>query len=129
MDGNLFGPDQPPQLDSAWMMKRVNRCERQMWAIARYAADLGTPVIVDCGLTRVEHRFKWAELARLAQLPIRLHFLDVQADDRWRRLQRRDRVRGATYRLEVTREMFDFIEAIWEPPSVAEIRAIESSGT
>ena len=51
---------------------------------------------------------------------MRLHHLDVDAEERWLRVQRRNVERGDTYRLEVTREMFDFVETLWEPPMDAE---------
>ena len=105
-------------------MERVNRCEAQMLALALQAAKLGAPVVVDCGLTREAHRTKWADLAAAADLPVRLHHLDVDAEGRWRRVQGRNAERGPTYRLEVTREMFDFVEAMWEPPSEVELERL-----
>ena len=121
---SLFGPDQPQQLDFGWMMERVNRCEQQMWAVTQQVARAGMSVIIDCGLTQAEHRSKWAELARSVGLPVRLHFLDIEAEKRWRRVQSRNLERGTTYRLEVTREMFDFVETLWEPPNAAEMQAM-----
>ena len=32
---------------------------------------------------------------------------------------------GKTYRMTVTRSMFDFIEAIWQPPSPEEMAALD----
>ena len=120
----LFGPDQPTPLQFEWMIERVNRCEAQMWAVAFQAAVLGTSIVVDCGLTRESHRFKWAKLAADAGLPVRLHHLDVDAEERWRRVQGRNVERGPTYRLEVTREMFDFVETLWERPSDDELKRL-----
>jgi predicted kinase len=117
----LFGPDQPAQIEFAWMMERVNRCESVMWAVALDAASRGVSSVIDCGLTRADHRRKWADLAREAGLPVVLHHLDVPAEERWRRVQHRNEEQGATYRLEVTREMFDFVETLWEPPTAEEM--------
>ena len=103
------------------MMERVIRCESQMWAMALQASALGVPVVVDAGLTREAHRSKWAQLALDAGLRVRLHHLDVDAEERWIRVERRNAERGVTYRLEVTREMFDFVETMWERPMDAEI--------
>ena len=52
---------------------------------------------------------------------MRLHHLDVDAEERWRRVQGRNTERGPTYRLEVTREMFDFVETLLERPSDDEL--------
>lgn len=73
----LFGPDLPTPLQFGWMMDRVYRCEAQMWAVALQAVARGTPIVVDCGLTRESHRCKWTKLAADAGLPVRLHHLDV----------------------------------------------------
>ena len=120
----LFGPDQPTPLQFEWMMERVNRCEAQMWAVALQAAALGAPIVVDCGLTRETHRSKWARLVAGAGLPVQLHHLDVDAEERWRRVQGRNAGRGPTYRLEVTREMFDFVETLWERPGDDELKSL-----
>ncbi len=118
----LFGPDQPPELEFEWMMVRVNRCEAQMWSVAKQAAELGVSVVIDCGLTREVHRTKWAELAASEGLPISLHHFDVDVSERWHRVQNRNVERGTTFRLEVTRGMFDFVETLWETPSDAEMQ-------
>lgn len=66
-------------------------------------------------------------MANEANLPVRLHFLDVAVEERWHRVQGRNADRGPTYRLEVTREMFDFAEKIWEPPSTAGLERLNGS--
>jgi predicted kinase len=120
----LFGPDQPAQIEFAWMMDRVNRCEAVMWTVAADAARRGLGSIIDCGLTRADHRRKWADLAREAGLPVVLHHLDVPVEERWRRVEQRNTEQGETYRLTVTREMFDFVETLWEPPTAEEMAAM-----
>jgi predicted kinase len=120
----LFGPDQPEPIQFDWMMARIDRCEAQMWALAQQAAALGQPVIIDCGLTRAAHRAKWADWAAAAGVPVVLHHLAVPAEERWRRVEHRNAERGPTFKLEVTRPMFDFVETMWEPPTGAEMTAL-----
>lgn len=79
---------------------------------------------VSAELTREAHRSKWAKLAADAGLPVRLHHLDVDAKERWRRVQGRNVERGPTFRLEVTREMFVFVETLWERPSDDELASL-----
>lgn len=117
----LFGPDQPAQIEFAWMIERVNRCEAVMWSVAADAARRGVASVIDCGFTRAEHRRKFANLAADAGLPVALHWLDVPVEERWRRVARRNAERGETFRLEVTRPMFDFVEGLWEPPAPEEM--------
>jgi len=52
-----------------------------------------------------------------------LYVVDAPREDRWRRVEARNCEKGATCQLpfEVTREMFDFVESQWEPPSDAEL--------
>ena len=117
----LFGPDQPATLNFEWMVERVDRCERQMWSVARQACRLGTSVVADCGFTRFDQREKWRRWASDLGVPVRLHHLDVSAEERWRRVERRNSERGETFQLEVTRPMFDFIETLWQPPTLGEM--------
>ena len=120
----LFGPDQQGQIEFAWMMERINRCEAVMWQTALDASHRGVGVVLDVGLTRADHRRKFADLAAQAGLPVVLHHLDVPVHERWRRVEQRNRDKGKTFRLEVTRQMFDFIEGMWEPPSEEEVAAL-----
>ena len=66
-------------------------------------------------------------MAGEAGLPVELHFLDVPASDRWRRIEARNAEKQETYQLpfDVTREMFDFVESIWEPPADAELATLD----
>ncbi len=72
-------------------------------------------------------------LARDAGFSVQLHFIDVPAVERWRRVEGRNTQKGPTYQLgfDVSREMFDFVEQMWEPPTDAEMLAyngIRTSG-
>jgi len=48
-----------------------------------------------------------------------LHWIDIPQDIRWERVQGRNREKGESYTMDVTREMFDFMEGEWEMPSKA----------
>jgi hypothetical protein len=58
-------------------------------------------------------------------MAVRLHLLDIAPEERWRRVQARNADRGPTFRLEVTREMFDFVETLWEPPAPDEMQRLD----
>ena len=62
----------------------------------------------------------WADAAGY---DVKLHFVDVDPDTRWQRVQKRNAEKGDTFALEVTREMFDFMEGIWEAPDADEMEA------
>jgi predicted kinase len=121
----LFWMDSPQPLQPAWSMERVNRCFSQIWLTASQVGARGVPCVLDLGLSQADSRAKIYKGAREAGLPVQLHFLDVPAEERWRRVQKRNAERGDAYQLsfDVTREMFDFVETLWEPPTAAEMLA------
>jgi predicted kinase len=119
----LFWADAYQPLDPAWVMVRVERCYAQIWTAALAVAKRGVAVVLDLGLTTRESRVRFADLAREAGLPVQLHFVDVPADERWRRVEVRneDIGEGAQLRFAITREMFDYVEGLWEAPDDAEM--------
>jgi hypothetical protein len=58
-----------------------------------------------------------------AGLELTLHCLEAPAEVRWKRVESRNQERGQTFSIAVTRDMFDFVEQMWEPPDEAELRA------
>jgi predicted kinase len=121
----LYGPDAPQPPHWPWIVERVARCGRQIVGTALELGKRGVSSVLDLGFQREDQRRAVAEAARTAGLGVRLHFLDVPADERWRRVSGRNDRQGETYRVTVTRPMFDFIETIWQPPGPAEMAAME----
>jgi predicted kinase len=121
----LFWMDTPQPMDPAWSIERVDRCFSQMWRTATDVAARGVPVVLDWGFGSAKQRTHYAGLAAKASLPVKLHLLDAPAEERWKRVRRRNDDQGKTYQLpfDVTREMFDFVETMWEPPTSAELAA------
>ena len=130
----LFWMDTPQPLDLSWSMTRVERCYTQMWATALQVSRLGIPSVLDLGFSSLANRKRYAEMARDAGLKVQLHFLDVPAEERWRRVTIRNIGEGKTSQLTfaITREMFDQVDGLWEPPNDDEMLAcdgIRISGT
>lgn len=121
----LFAPDTPRQPGWPWIEERVRRCERQIVVTALALAHSGVPSVLDLGLQQADQRRRVAERATAAGVGVRLHFLDVDATERWRRVEARNEQQGETYRVKVTRPMFDFIETIWQPPTPEEMSAFD----
>jgi predicted kinase len=123
----LFWMDSPSPIQVEWSMERVRRCNDQIWTVAAQVAARGTPCILDLGFTRLKERSEITRLARAAGLAVQLHVLDVPVEERWRRVQSRNAEKGETHQLQfaVTREMFDFVETLWEPPDDREMAACD----
>jgi predicted kinase len=119
----LFWMDSSTPIDPAWAMARVQRCYDQIWAVAAQLARRGTPAVLDLGFSKEADRRRFAELAAGEGLAVQLHFLDIPTEERWRRVGQRNTEKAETYQLpfDVTREMFDYVEGLWEPPSDAEM--------
>jgi predicted kinase len=76
----LYGPDLPKPLNLAWVMERVRRCERLIWATASEFAQAGGNVVLDLGFMKVQSRTEFLELSRACILSSRLHFIDAPHD-------------------------------------------------
>lgn len=129
----LHNADQPSEMRFEWFFERVQRNCAQMRAVAEQLYEIGVPAVFDCGLTNAEERAIFANWVEEMGYAVQLHFVDVPCDIRWGRVQKRNQEQAETFQFEVTREMFDFIESIWEPPSGAEMArmsgiVISSSG-
>ena len=123
----LFWMDSPQPIDSAWTMERIERCATLIWRTAADVAARGTPCVLELGLTSRAARARYVALAAADGLPVRLHFLDVPADERWRRVEARNASPTEPGQLDfqISREMFDFVEAMWEPPTLEELAACD----
>lgn len=118
---NLFFMDRDPTSDFEWFHARVRRCCVQMRDTADQIIAAGQPVVFDCGFTNQEERQIFYDWADAKGYETSLHFLDVPESVRWDRVQTRNLEKGATFALEVTRDMFDFMNRIWQAPSEAEM--------
>ncbi|WP_174286334.1 AAA family ATPase [Sphingomonas bacterium] len=122
----LFWMDSPQPIDPEWAIARVERAGAMIWRIAVDAAHRGVPSVLEVGLTTRQARTRSAERAAAEGLAVRLHFLDVLPDERWGRVAERNTRLGEETQLgfAITREMFDFVEAMWEAPDADEMAAM-----
>ncbi|MEM7051315.1 MAG: ATP-binding protein [Acidobacteriota bacterium] len=117
----LYGPDLPKPLDFSWIMERVRRSEQRIWATASEVAGIGSDVVLDLGFMKVANRSEFVDLARAAELPVQLHFIDAPHDIRRSRVLARNSAKGETFSFEVTPAMFDFMESQFQRPTPAEL--------
>jgi predicted kinase len=119
----LFGPDRPEAAGYDWYAPRVARCTELIWTLASQLVRVGTPSVLEIGLTERAARQAIYERAREQGFVVRLHVVEAPAAVRWQRVEARNREKGETFVLEVTRDMFDFVETMWQPPDEAELHA------
>jgi predicted kinase len=116
----LFWPDCPQKNDYPWAIERVARCEAQIASVATQLAPLGIASILDLGFTQREQRDAWRQRAHAAGIAAQLHVIDPPASLRWQRVCERNAAATGTYAFHVTREMFDAMESLWQPPTSEE---------
>jgi predicted kinase len=106
----LFFPDQPDPLTYDWAVARARRCETRILAVSHDILALGRDVIWDMGFMERDQRAR--VLAAVAGTPysVRLHALEAPADVRRARVAQRNIDKPEGYVMDVTDEIFDFME-------------------
>lgn len=117
----LFASDMPQPLEFEWMIERVRRCEAQIWSVAAAVLATATSVVFDIGLMTRADRARVREIAEGAGLALQFHYVTAPAEARRARVADRNVVRGENFAIEVSPEMFDFIEGVFETPDAAEL--------
>jgi predicted kinase len=122
---NLFGGDLPEQAEMAqvafaWFSERVDRCESQVWSVAKQLLSQGQSVILDFGFIRKARRDKARGTASGFGFRTLLHVVDADLETRRTRVSLRNSSQGNTYAFTVTPTMFAFAEKMYEAPDEAE---------
>jgi len=113
---NLYGAERNESTELEWMLERIERCEKQIWEVCLQLLAKDKHVILDLGLSKKSHREKFYQLAKDINVEVILYFVDIDEETRWQRVQQRNFEKGETFSLEVTRDMFDFMESWFERP-------------
>ena len=116
----LHIPDRPADAGFDWYWERIQRCEAVIRDSSERLVELGIPLVLDLGLSDEEHRATWLAWAQRRALDAWIYYVDVPADERWRRVEARNQ--SASRSSLVTREMFDFVEQRFEPPTSDEAK-------
>ena len=116
----LFFPDKPDPVTYEWAVARAMRCETRIAAVSRSILELGTDVIWDLGFMERTQRDRIMGEVADSPYSVRLHSVDAPADVRRERVRRRNVERPEGYVMEVTDEIFDFMERRSDPISTDE---------
>ena len=117
----LFGPDLQSPIEFAWMLERLGRCNALILSTAEAVLAAGTSVVLDTGAMRRADRERIRQIAEVKGLSLQWHFVDAPQEVRRARVAHRNTAKGETFVMEVTPEMFEMLEAIYEPPAPAEL--------
>lgn len=110
-------------IDFGWMMERVERCHEQIWEVSEQILQLDGNVILDLGFTTRMQRGIFVDRGIQHNLNAEIHYLNASPDIRKQRVRTRNREKDASvYALEVTDEMFDFMERRFEVPDDNELK-------
>jgi predicted kinase len=78
-------------------------------------------VVLDIGAMRGADRERIRQIAETKGMSLQWHFVDAPQEVRRARVAARNHAKGETFVMEVTPEMFEMLEAIYEPPAPAEL--------
>jgi predicted kinase len=118
----LFGPDLRGPIELQWMLERAGRCAALIWSTATAVVTAETSVVLDLGLMRRADRDRIRQTAEAAGLSLQWHFVDAPKDVRRARVAGRNTTKGETFVMEVTPEMFNHIEGLYEAPEPDELK-------
>ena len=120
---DLFAPDSPVPLDLPWIMERVKRCEHRIWLTARDVVKNGGNVVLDLGFMKAANRREFLNLAHREDLQTQLHFITASRETRRTRVLARNHSKGATFAMEISPSMFDFMDTQFEAATRDELIA------
>jgi len=122
----LFMMDAPSPITLAWALPRTERCEQQIWSMARQLLGRGTEVVIELGFFTREQRRRVRAWVEAAGAPLEVHLLEVPRETRRERVRARNQG-SATLTVEVDDAMFDWAEGYYEPfaeDELAHVRVI-----
>ncbi len=117
----LYGEDLPKPMNFKWIMERVERCEKLIWATSKKVSECGCEVILDLGFTKKAKRERFEGLAKGQNISTQLHYVNAPHSIRRKRVLERNIEKGTTFSFEVTPGMFDFMETEFETPTEKEL--------
>lgn len=117
----LFLEDKKPNDGLEWFLERIDRAETMMIDLIHQLEEVRVDAILDLGLSKLEHREKFRRFAQQNNYEIKIHFLDISKETRYKRVMKRNEEKGDTFAFEVSKENFNFMETWFEKPTENEL--------
>ena len=110
----LFRPDRPENGVVAWYVERAARCVSQIERVTQAVLAAGIDVVLEIGL--LQRRERAAFYRRVDGCDLTIYVLDAARDVRRERVEQRNRLRGPTFCMVVSPEVFELASDLWEAP-------------
>jgi len=112
----LFWMDAPAQPDLSWALQRCSRVEDMILNLVKQELTRGHGAILDLGFSKKSERDTWKQRAHELNASVEVIYLDVPAEERWRRVQKRNETLSPSEQsIHVDRATFDWMEDFFEP--------------
>ena len=128
----LFGDDMPDDPDSNWFFdnhkwytQKITRCENQILSLVTERGLKNQKSVLDLGFTQKEHRGKFIKALNAKGIETQIHYLDVDYETCWERVQKRNKEKGKTFVMTVTKDMFEYMEDSFQVPKASETRLVK----
>ena len=102
-----------------------DRLEAAHWDQAQELLRIGTPVVLESGFWSRADRDDKRLGARRIGVPVELHALTPSLDQRWERIERRQRDPTGVL---ITRDQLEEWEQFWAPPDADELALFDAPG-
>ncbi|OUR95467.1 hypothetical protein A9Q84_16675 [Halobacteriovorax marinus] len=117
----LYMKDMPTESVYEWSLERTERIEEQMLKESLKLLKFNLNVILDIGFFKKSQRDRVKNFYSKKGIEVVAHYFDVSSEVRWSRVQKRNLEKAATFEFEVSKEIFDFCETLFEPLEVSEL--------
>ena len=112
---NLFIMDLPDPPSYDWALERTERIENQILNESLKLLTRRINVILDIGFFAKSQRERVRDFYHQHGHQAITHYLDVDKETRWARVNARNTQQHDSYQFQVNRETFEFCETIFEP--------------
>ncbi|KJZ09284.1 hypothetical protein TW85_22395 [Marinomonas sp. S3726] len=115
--------------DLTWTFERISRCESQIWSIAKQSINTGNDVVFDLGLQKMTDRERIITICKDLNFHYKLYYLNADKNIRLNRVFERNKSKGKTFEFNVSIEMFEITDKMFEIPTSLELENIEYLNT
>ena len=113
------------EMVAAWATEKYQRCRGQIWPLCEQLLKQGMHVVLDGAAANKEQRDKIREKAIKTGVGFKLYYVTTDTETRRSRVLERNVKGGKTYSIEVTPEVFELMENLFEIPDESELSAAE----